>query len=258
MGQLEPAVSVFSSGLGKMATFAWVLIPLALMLSGIVVVLWIKKIRNKKAQWTHKLKIRRVLQDNKLTEPYYINMRRFPDIKRADVFELEKSLLGGYLLPEPAEYSGNNEYSIILRKDNRIFINTGEYYNPDKNSIEVSAKHAEIDVQRSYLKSDFQKINQTSKRIEWSQIAKYALLGIAIIAFMVIGIIAIQKWGEAQQYKAEMAQAQAEAMTQLSDAMKVVESTVNTQKLEIIPMLERLHETKNIRGILSKKINETS
>jgi len=59
-------------------------------------------------------------------------MRRFPLIKNAEVFELEKPLLGSYLIPEPGKYSGLNKYSIILDSDNRVWINEGEYFQPSE------------------------------------------------------------------------------------------------------------------------------
>jgi len=268
---LAPAGNMFSGGLGKIASYAWVLIPLVLIIlvGGIIFVL--KSWKKKKTQWTHKLKIRRVLhsgqnvkgntQKIRLSEPTYINMRRFPLIKRAEVFELEKPLLGGYLLPELDQYSGENEFSIILDVNNRIYTNQGEFFDPDKNCVNVSAKHSEIDISRSNLKADFQNINKISKRMEWATIAKYTFMAIAMVVVMVVLIVGISHWGDAQKEKAKSSQAQAQAMESLAQAMKTVESTVNTQKLEILPLLKEIYKTQNIQGIINEPIpiqNETS
>ena len=171
----------FKGGFAGIASYAWVLwilVPVAILIFGVY--MW-KIIIDKKKQWTHKLIIRRVMAHNVLSSSITIRMRRFPLIKRAEVFELEKPLLGGYLMPELDSYTGLNEFSIIIDTNNRIYVNTGEYFCPDKGCVNVSAKHAEIDISRSDLRSDYQNVNKTSKRIEWSQIAKFAMIGILIM-----------------------------------------------------------------------------
>lgn len=255
---LDPATKMFSGGFSRIATYAWVLIPLVVILSFVGIAWWIHVIKNKEAQWTHKLKVRRVLDGNRLSEPIYHNMRRFPLIKKAEVFELEKPLLGSYLIPELEEYTGLNEFSIILDKNNRIYTNKGEFFDANKSSVNVSAKHSEIDIQRQNLKADFQNINKVNKRIEWSTIAKYAFLLMAIIALTIIGIVAIQEWGEAQAYKAEEAKSMSNAMMSLAEAMKTVEATVNTQKLEILPMLKEIYKTENLNTIINMEIGNVS
>ena len=252
----KPATNMVGGSIATIfGQYGWVLlifVALGALFGGVFI--W-KKARQKGSQWTHVLKVRRVLQNNLLSDTIIHKMRRFPLIKRAEVFELEKSLLGGYLIPELDEYSGVNEFSIILDKNNRIYTNKGEFFNPDKSSVNVSAKHSEIDIQRSNLKSDFQNINKISKRIEWATIAKYAFMVIAMIAVMIVSITGIQKWGDAQKYQAESDQANAVAMQNLAEAMVVIESTVNTQKLEILPMLKKIYGTNNIQGIINQEVN---
>jgi len=254
---LEPAVNVLSGGFGKIATYAWVLIPIVVIFGAIGIVWWIKKIKNKKSQWSHTLLISRVLSNGTVTKEVAHKMRRFPVIKRADVFELEKPVLGGYLFPELAEYTGNNEFSIVLDTNNRIYINNGSFWNPDKSCLMVSAKHASIDISRADLQADFQNINKTSKRIEWSEIAKYAFMLMAILCLTIVGIVGIQKWGEAQQWKTTEAQAIASTMENMALAMETIEATVNTQKLEILPMMREIYKTKNIQGIINEEINSS-
>lgn len=255
MGTLEPATDMLGSGLGRIFSYAWVLLPLAIIFSIGCIIWWVKKIRQKKTQWTHKLKVRRVLPGGRLTDPVFHNMRRFPLIKKAEVFELEKSFLGGYLIPELEEYSGENEFSIILDKNNRIYTNKGEFFVPDKSCVNVSAKHSEIDIQRQNLKSDFQNINKISKRIEWSTIAKYAFMIIALMCFTFIMIIGMGKWGDAQAAQAQEAQAKAQANMNLAEALKTIQATVNTQKLEILPMMQEIYKTKNLQPFINMEVN---
>jgi len=249
--ELKPALDMFSGGFSNMSSYAWIFIPLIIIFVLIMGVWLYKKIKQKNTQWTHTLKVRRVLDNNRLSDFVIHRMRRFPLIKKAEVFELEKPLLGSYLIPELDEYSGLNEFSIILDKNNRIYTNKGEFFNPDKSSVNVSAKHSEIDIQRQNLKANFQNINKISKRIEWATIAKYAFMITAIIAASIVGIVAIQNWGEAQQFKAAEAQSEALAMENLAKAMETIEATVNTQQLQIKKMLEEMYGTKNIQSVIN-------
>ncbi len=256
MGSLEPATNMLGGGFKNLLSYAWVFIPIIIIGLFIGGVWLFKKIKTKDSQWTHTLKVRRVLAGNRLSDPVIHRMRRFPLIKKAEVFELEKPLLGSYLIPELDEYSGENEFSIILDKNNRIYTNKGEFFVPDKSSVNVSAKHSEIDIQRQNLKADFQNINKISKRLEWATIAKYAFFIVAIFCFTFIAIIGISKWGEAQGALADQARAEAQTMINLADALRVMESTVNTQKLEILPMMQEIYKTKNIQPYINVKINE--
>lgn len=252
--ELKPATDMFSGGFANIASYAWVLIPVIILITiGAGAYFWNMK-KKKDGQWTHTLKVRRVLQNGLLTEPIIHRMRRFPLIKKAEVFELEKPLLGGYLLPELDEYSGHNEFSIILDKNNRIYTNKGEFFNADKSSVDVSAKHSEIDIQRQNLKANFQNIHKTQKRIEWATIAKYAMWTVAIISIMIVAIVGLQRWGEAQEFKAQEAQASAMAMEHLNDALKTIEGSKNTDIL-ILDKLKELYGTNNIQAEIAKAQN---
>jgi len=252
--ELAPATSIFSGGFSNLATYAWILIPVVILVSiALGAFIW-RKTKNKNAQWTHTLKVRRVLQDGRLTEPIIHRMRRFPLIKKAEVFELEKPLLGGYLLPELDEYSGHNEFSMILDKNNRIYTNKGEFFNPDKSSVFVSAKHSEIDVQRQNLKANFQNVNKISKRLEWSTIAKYAMISVAIIAITIMAIVGLQKWGESQEFQSNKARAEVATLEQLNIALDNIESNSNVNLL-IIAKLQELYDNKNIQAEIKKAQN---
>lgn len=247
-----PLGNMFGGSVARIfASYWWVLfifVGLAVAIAGVF--LW-KMIRQKKHQWTHRLNIRRVLQNGLLSKTQVIKMRRFPLIKRAEVFELEDPLLGGYLLPELDQYSDVNEYSIILDNNNRIYTNKGEYFSPDKSSVNVSAKHAEIDISRNDLRADYQNINKTSKRVEWSQIAKFAMLSLLIVAVMIVAIVALGEWGASSASNAQAEQAKAQAMANLAEAMSTSEATVNTQLL-ILDKLNELYEDDNIQRIIQE------
>jgi len=246
------SLSNFKSGFAGFATYAWILwiiVPLAILI--FIIYLW-KIVRQKNKQWTHKLRIKRVMQNNILSKEVVIRMKRFPLIKRAEIFQLEDPLLGGYLMPELDSYTGTNEFSIIIDTNNRIYINTGEKFCPDKGCINVSAKHAEIDISRSDLRSDYQNVNKTSKRVEWSQIAKFAMLGLLIIGIMVVSIKGIGQWGENHKIDAERAGAEAEVMRNLAETMKTVQATMNTQAL-ILDLLKQGYGTNNLQQIIKEK-----
>jgi hypothetical protein len=248
---LSPATSMFSSGLGQIASYAWVLIPLILVIF-VALGAWIySTIQKKKKQWTHTLKVRRVTNaEGKLSDVVIHKMRRFPLAKKAEIFELETPLLGGYLIAEPKQYSGNNEFSIILDSGNRIYLDEGSYFDPESGSTLVSARHAEMDISRANMKDKWQQINTIAKRVEWSTIAKYAMIAIAIMAIMIVSVYGIQKWGENQKFQAEKAASEARAMEDLASAMSTIKATVNTQQLQITYLLEKAYNTTNIQGVL--------
>ena len=251
------SLEAFKPGLANVASYAWVLwilVPIAILVFGAF--MW-KNIREKNKQWTHKLRIRKVMKNNLLSREVTIRMRRFPLIKRAEVFELEKAVLGGYLMPELDSYTGTNEFSIIIDTNNRIYVSTGEKFDPDKSCIFVSAKHAEIDIGRSDLRADYTNINKTSKRAEWSKIAKFAMIGLLIIAVMVVSIKAVGQWGENHKVDAEKAAAEAQAFSNLADVMLTNEGIVNTQII-LIDMIKEMKGTNNIQNVIRSVKNETT
>lgn len=246
----------FLPAIANLATYAWVLwifIPITLLVFGAF--MW-NMWKQKNAQWTHKLRIRRVLANNSLSKEWVIKMRRFPLVKRAEVFELEKAVLGSLLMPELDSYTSPNEFSIIIDTNNRIYISTGEFFDKDKGSVNVSAKHAEIDIARSNLRADYQNINATNKKTEWKDIAKFAMFGLLIIAVMVISIKGIGMWGENHKADAQKAVAEAEAFRNLASAMETTDGTMNTQIL-ILDLLKELYNTNNLQPIIRRVTNET-
>jgi hypothetical protein len=251
------SLKAFGPGLAQVASYAWILwiiVPIAILIFGVF--MW-KNIREKNKQWTHRLRMRRVMQNNLLSKEVVIRMRRFSLIKRAEIFELEKPVLGGYLMPELDSYTGTNEFSIIIDTNNRIYVSQGEIFIKDKSCVNVSAKHAEIDIGRSDLRADWQSINKTKKTTEWKDIAKFAMLGLLIIAIMVVSIKAVGQWGENHKMDAEKAAAEAQAFNSLSDVMLTNEGIVNTQ-IVLIDMIKEMKGTNNIQNIIREVKNETS
>jgi hypothetical protein len=231
----------------------WIFVPLVLGVFGFFT--W-KMINDKNKQWTHKLKVKRVMSGNILSSEIVIRMRRFPLIKNASVFELEKPLLGGYLIPELDCYTGLNEFSIILDTNNRIYINTGEIFCPDKSCVNVSAKHAGIDLAFEEQRANWQEVNKVSKRIEWSQVAKFVMMGLLIIAVMVVMIKGIGQWGENHKIDAEKSRAEAEAMKNLAEALKTSQATMNANVL-VLDLLKNGYGTNNLQNVIKEKINGT-
>jgi len=230
-----------------------VFIPIALLIFGG----WMYKIyKDKNKQWTHTLRVRQVVGDNRLTESATIRMRRYPLIRTGEVFELENPLLGSYLICELDAYTGRNEYSVIINKNNRVYINMGEFFCPDEQSVNVSAKHAEIDITLGDFKRNYQEVHKTQKRIEWGQIAKAALWGLAIIALMVVMIKWIDNGADNHKEDANKAAAEAEAYKNLNEVMKTVEGAINTQ-LILVEEIKELKGTNNIQNIIRDVKNES-
>lgn len=254
---LKPAGDMFGNSLAGVAKYAWVLWFVVGLGIAVSIFFFIKMLKQKKAQWTHTLEIKRVLKNGLLSDPLIHKMRRFPLVKNAEVFELEKPLLGSFLIPEPGKYSGLNRYCLILDADNRIWRNEGEYFDAVSGSINVSARHAEIDLQVATLKADWQNINKVNKRVDWMQIAKYVLTAIIILAIMVVAIVGIGEWGDAQEAKAESDNAFASAVNNLNSALETSLEFKNTDLL-IIDKLNQLYGTNNIAGTIRNLKNESA
>lgn len=253
---IAPATSMFSGAFARLSAYVWVLwLAVGAGIAGAAFFFW-KMNKEKDKQWTHSLIIKRELAGGILSEPIIHRMRRFPLVKNAEVFELEKPLLGSYLIPEPGKYSGINTYSLIIDKDNRLWRVEAEYFDKAQSSSKVSARHAEIDLQLSTLKADWQNINKVNKRVDWAQIAKYALWAVFIIATMVVAIVGIGQWGDAQQAHAESDKAFASAMDSLSKSLDTNLETANTNVL-IIDKLNELYGTKNLGGVINGLKNQT-
>lgn len=243
---------LFSSGLTQLARLKWIFIGILIVIAIIGLIWFLHTARKKKNQWTHKFRVRRVLQNGEMSAEVIHNARRFPLEKGVEMFELEKPILGSYLIPQPGEYTGVNEFSIILDSYNRIWLNKGTKFNKDKQSLEVSAVHAGIDVEMAQMKDKWQQAHRVSKKISTLELIKAGLKVLGIIAIVIISIVALQQWGDYQLSKADIAKADAEAMKSLNDAIQTMEKVVNTQQLQIVPMLQALYGKEDISAEINK------
>jgi len=249
-GVIASTTGMFKEGgMNLVSSYGWILWLFVGLAFVIVVGVIIRALYNKKTQWTHRLEYRRVLPTGYLSKKQTIKMRRFPLIARAEVFELENPLLGGYLISELDSYNELNMFSIIIDKSNRIYKNTGEKFCPDSSSVLVSAKHAEIDLARAELKAKYQNINKTTKKVEWAQIAKFAMIGLLILAVMIISIKGIGAWSDAQESKAAQASAEAQAWIIIQEVMVNLESNTNANIL-LTDKLKGLYGTNNLQSVV--------
>lgn len=245
---IAPATNILSDGfasIGQYKILIYAMIGLA-VIAGIVYMLYMFK--KKKNQWTHKFKVKRILQNGVVTPEITHLARRFPKQQGVEVFELEKPLLGSYLIPAPGEYTDVNVFSIILDADNRIWQDKGTTFNKDTQSMELSAVHAGIDVEMHTMKERWQEAHSTNKKITAMEMIAAGLKAIMIIAILIMGIVGMGEWGDSQTARATMATAEATAMENLAKAVETMETTVNTQQLQLIPMLKALYGTDNIAG----------
>ncbi len=243
---------MLGNGLGVLGRYWWV-IAIILGLVCVVALIWfLQKVKKKKVQWTHTFKVRRVMQNQSMSDISIIRARRFPLEKGVAMFELEKPILGCYLSPQPGEYTELNTFSIILDSNNRIWNDTGTKFNKDKQSIEVSAVHAGIDVEFQAMKEKWQQAHKVQKRISALDLIKAGLIVLWIVAIVLISIVAIQQWGDYQTAKATMVTQEALAMQHINEAVQTIEKVVNTQQLQIIPMLKALYGDDNIINEINK------
>jgi len=256
MGFGETFKPFADGGIGILQQYGWVMwifVPIALL----IFCGWMWKLYNdKNKQWTHTLKVRQVIGQNDLTDSATIRMRRYPLIRAGEVFELEHALLGSYLISELDAYTGRNQYSVIIDKNNRVYTNMGEKFCPDTQSVNVSAKHSEIDLALGEFKKNYQEVHKTQKRIEWGQIAKAAMFGLLIIAVMVLGIKWIDNAADNHKVDAQKAAAETETYRQLNEIMKTVEGAINVQ-LILVEEIKELKGTNNIQTIIRSARNET-
>ena len=254
---LSPAMNVFGNSASSIGQMKYLLILAVVVAVIIGIGAFVREVKNKKKQWTHKIKVTRKLLDGSFTKEVIHNCRRFPLQQGVEVFELEKPILGSYLIPQPSKYVDVNTFSIILDEHNRIWSNNGMKFNKDTQSLEVSAVHAGIDVEMHTMKERWQQAHTINKKITTAELIKAGLKAMMIIAITIISIIAIGEWGDSQQARAEKAVQEALAMENLNHALETMEKTVNTQQLQLVPMLRAMYETDNIAPYIQKYCENT-
>lgn len=244
----DGAVNIFSN----YGWVLWFLVGFAIVIGIGAIIVSIVKMKN---QWTHKLKIRyEVGTDYSLSDPQYIRMKRFSLINRANAFILEKPLVGIYLISELAKYSAQNEYSIIVDKAGRIWLNEGEFFNPSDKSVDVSARHAGLDNTRAQMRQDWQKINTTQKKLDWAAVAKVFMWSLLIIAVMIVSVRGLSEWGDAQDARAATETAQAQTWQVIADVMENLEGNTNANIL-LAEKLKELYGTNNLQGTIRRTNN---
>jgi len=73
---------------------------------------------------------------------------------------------------------------------------------------------------------------------------------------MVVAIVGLQEWGEAQGAKAQEATNMAMAMSNLAEAMETQEATANVQ-LILVDEIKKLKGTNNLPGVIQNLQNAT-
>ena len=252
INELEPATGMFSQGFSKFVQFRWILIGIFIVLAIGSIIYFINLNKKKKSQWTHKLQIRRILNNGSLTNPETIRMKRFVAKGAKDLFELEKPFLGSWLVPKMGDYVDNNTFSIILDKDNRIWFDMGTTYNKKQECSEISISHGGVDVTMNNIHNNWHAIHKQNKKITTAELIKAGIMVLAIVAITIISIVAISKWGESQEHVAEKAKQEAVAMENLAQALESMEGIVQTQQGQIIPMLKALYGTENVAYEINK------
>jgi hypothetical protein len=182
---LAPVGDVISFNAKSAGIFFMVLIVLAVIGGAIYFIQLNKK---KKKQWTHELIVQKELPNGQLSKSFIHKMKRFPAVRGAEVFDLEKPFLGGWLFPALSQYSDVNKFEIILDKANSVYIKIGEQFDKVSGMLKISGKHAEVDLAIRDITDNWQKEHKEAKKISTADLIKAGLKVILIVG----GVIAIK------------------------------------------------------------------
>lgn len=237
------------ASLGKYKIFFFIILGLIIIGTGLYIYSLFSK---KKKQWTHKIEVQRILPNGKLTEKEIKKARRFSINNGTENFELEKPILGNYIIPRVGDYIDNNTLGLVLDKDNRIYKKEDITWNKDKSCEEISLVHAGVDVTWNDLKEKYQHAHKNTKKITTRELIKAGITALLIIASVIVLIVALGNWSEVHKYKIEEASQQAKAMEQLNEALSVMEGVVATQQHQITPIIKAMYDTDNIADIINE------
>lgn len=251
--QLGSTLGSGLASLGKYKIFFYIILGLIIVGLSLYILTLFKK---KKSQWTHIFEVQRILPNGQLTEKIIHRAKRFQINTGSENFELEKPIIGNWIIPRIGDYINNNTMSIILDKDNRIYTSKGTVFDKDKGCKVISIVHAGADVTLSDLKATFQQAHKNAKKITTAELIKAGLTALLIIAAVIIMIVGLGKWSEVHEFEVETATQQAQAMSNLGDALETMKGVVNTQQLQITPMLEALYGGANIAEEINKYRDE--
>lgn len=248
----DSAGSVLGNGASKLGQYKIVLFVI-LGLAILFGIGWFLSVAlKKKNQWTHTIEVQRLFNDGSLSKASIHRARRFVPEKGVELFELEKPILGSYLLPQPGAYTSLNTFSIVLDEHNRIYTKKKTTYSKDKESEEVSIVHAGIDIQTQQMKDKWQAAHKQTKKLDTLALIKEGVKIIFIIAMVIIGVTAIQEWGDNQQIKAQAEADLASAMKFFMESQDKNIEFVNALQLQITPMLNALYGKENVAGEVRK------
>jgi hypothetical protein len=240
------------SVLGSLAPLFFVVIFIVAV-GGIV---WfIGSLKRIKKQWTHKLFLRRKSSDGTiLPEVVTYKLKRFvnSDGRITKYFQTDKPLFGSNIIVDLGKYSAPNTFSIIVDEYNRIWINEGEKWNPTEDSINVSARHAEIDLAMEDLTNAVKVLNTVNKKRDWTEIAKTAMKFALIIGAVIIAVYAMQTYAKESEQKTARALAEVEYMKIMDEVATAMQGTVNTQQLEITFLLQKAYGTQDLQRWLNE------
>lgn len=247
-GQIGNVLGGGLATLGRYKIFFYIL--LALLIIGVALYIF-SIVRKKKRQWTHNFEVQRILANGELSKKVVHKARRFQLDTGTENFELEKSILGNFIIPRVGDYIDSTTMAIVIDKDNRIYTKKSVTFDKDKSCEVISLVHAGVDVTMSDLKQKYQYAHKNAKKITVAELIKAGLFALLIIGVVIIFIVGIGKWSEVYEYKIQQATQQAIAMENLGEALNTMQGVVNTQQLQITPMLQALYGTQHI----SEEIN---
>ncbi len=222
------------------------------LIGGFIIFLF--NIKREKKSWTHKLIIRRKSANGSVSsEQSVIPMKRNVDKdgKITPNFRLKRPFMGCSLIIDPQHYTAFNEVSIIVDENNRIWFNEGELWNPQKNSIDVSVRHAEIDLQNDELRKTVKLSNSMFKKSNMSEILKSAVKFLLILAGVIVIIMFLQEWSKAHQADAQREAVGLQRDEVMKSVMETMQSVTNAQQLQLVYLLKKLYPGENIQQELN-------
>jgi hypothetical protein len=248
-GQLGDMLGSGFASLGQYKIFFFII--LALVVIGVGLYIW-SLVRKKKSQWTHKILVQRILPNGQLTKEVSHKCRRFQMDNGTENFELEKMIIGNWIVPRVGDYIDHVTLSLVIDKDNRIYTKKETVFQKDKSCEVISLVHAGIDVTLQNTKAKYQAAHKNSKKITTAELIKAGLIVMLIIGAVVISIVMLGKWSEVHAFKVEQETQQAIAMENLGKAIDSMQGVVNTQQLQLTPMLQALYGKANIAEEIDK------
>jgi hypothetical protein len=252
-----PENGLINNSINSLGNYSWVLwIFLGIFIFG-TIIFFIAMMRRAKKQWTHKLVVRRIINNSDdLSQPDTIRMKRFPDKKLTDFFILEKPLLGTFIFQSTGKYSDTNTFSIIIDSNNRIYTEKASKLDRTKGIMSISAVHPNVDTRWHLMLESFDKMDEIKPGTDWAKIGKWAMIMLLIIGSIIVGIVALQEHTKQVTITAERDKAMAAGMIEFAGAMAAMESSVLTQAVLFEAIKEMYGEAKMKQMVSDFNSNE--